>query len=94
MQPSVHHKYGTLGATAFTTIVAVAPALFVIACVALGLYLCQRRARNQQLLPKMIPFAELKVTSDSPVLYQGIVCANAWSMQDGIQTASHYNVLC
>ena len=72
-QPSVYHKYGAVGATAFTIIVAVAPAIFVIACVALGLYLCQRRARNQLLLPKMIPFAELKVTSDSPVLYQGTV---------------------
>ena len=76
IQPSVYHKYGTVGATAFTIIVAVAPALFVIAFVALGLYLCQRRARNQQLLPKMIAFAELKVTSDSPVLYEGIVCAD------------------
>lgn len=76
--PSVYHRYGTVGATAFTIIVAVAPAIFVIACVALGLYLCQRQTRNQQLLPKMIPFPELKISADSTVLYQGDILTSAW----------------
>lgn len=82
--PSVYHKFGAVGANAFTIIVAVVPAIFVIACVALGLYLFQMRTRNQQLLPKMIPFSELKITSESTVLYQGVVTAcTCPSNQDG-----------
>ena len=66
-----HHQYGLLGATAFTIIIAVVPALVVLGCLSLCLYLFQRHSQNKQLLPPMIPFSELKLSAESDVLFQG-----------------------
>jgi len=66
-----HHQYGLLGATAFTIIMAVVPALVVLGSLSLCLYLFQRHSRNKQLLPPMLPFSELKLSAESDVLFQG-----------------------
>lgn len=66
-----HHQYGLLGATAFTIIIAVVPALVVLGSLSLCLYLFQRHSRNKQLLPPMIPFSELKLSAESDKLFQG-----------------------
>ena len=66
-----HHQYGLLGATAFTIIIAVVPALVVLGSLSLCLYLFQRHSRNKQLLPPMITFSELKLSAESDVLFQG-----------------------
>ncbi len=66
-----HHQYGLLGATAFTIIMAVVPALVVLGSLSLCLYLFQRHSRNKQLMPPMLPFSELKLSAESDVLFQG-----------------------